>query len=72
MPMAWHPWSSTPRPEGGRIVYASRIPPRPNEGQRLGGFVDWMGTCIREVKNINKERVCKNFGGEHVFVDLHV
>ena len=57
---------------GGRIVYASRIPPRPNEGQRPGGFVDWMGTCIREVKNINKERVCKNFGGEHVFVDLHV
>ena len=30
-----------PGPEGGRIVYASRIPPRPKEAQRLGVFDDW-------------------------------
>ena len=32
-----------PGPKGGRIVYASRIPPRPLEAWRLGGFEAWKG-----------------------------
>ena len=33
---------------GGRIVYASRIPPRPHEALRLGGFEDGRGRCLEK------------------------
>ena len=33
---------------GGRIVYASRIPPRPHEALRLGGFEEGRGRCLEK------------------------
>ena len=33
---------------GGRIVYASRIPPRPHEAFRLGGFEEGRGRCLEK------------------------
>ena len=35
---------------GGRIVYASRIPPRPHEAQRLGGFDAWRGRYLEKLR----------------------
>ena len=41
---------------GGRIVYASRIPPRPKEAVRVGGYEDWRGRWIREGRNVGEEK----------------
>ena len=37
---------------GGRIVYASRIPPRPHEALRLGGFEEGTGRCLEKSRNL--------------------
>ena len=44
----------TPRPMGmgGRIVYASRIPPRPHEALRVGDFAEGRGRCLEQSRSL--------------------
>ena len=50
---------------GGRIVYASRIPPRPHEAQRLGGFDAWRGRYSEKLRILVglEEKMLRRIGG---------